>query len=108
MIPTALPLANLTLWVTPLWLLGLGIAAAAIVLAVLGGLLWLVRRPAAEAAWQLAQESVLAPIGYVLVAFLVILVVAWPIVPADQILESARQLQSGAELRYSALVEPEY
>ena len=40
---------NLLMWLTPLWMLSVGVTIGVAILLVLYGLLWLVARPAAEA-----------------------------------------------------------
>lgn len=102
----SLPLANLTLWVTPLWIVSLGVTAALVLLAALLGILWLVRRPAAESAITLVQEGVLAPISYVLLTFVAIFFLAWPIVPAERIFESVRRLGDISDTRVNVTVPP--
>ena len=60
---------NLNIWLTPVWILSLGVTAGAVVLAVLYGVLWLISRPTADAALRLTKESVLQWISYVVMAF---------------------------------------
>ncbi|MEM8866470.1 MAG: hypothetical protein AAGF31_13075, partial [Planctomycetota bacterium] len=92
-----LPLANLSLWVTPLWMLALGVAIGAAILFILWAILWLINRKAASSAIRLVQESVLGPISYVVLAYLAILVVATPVVETDQIFQSLKRLGSVGE-----------
>lgn len=87
-----LPLANLTLWLTPLWLLSLGVTIAAVILLVLWGVLWLVKRDAANLAVERVKEGVLAPISYVVLAFVTICLLAFPVASVDRVSESIQRL----------------
>lgn len=87
-----LPLANLELWLTPLWLVALGVTVAAVILLALYGVLWLVARPLATRVARSVQEGVLQPISYVVVAMVVLCVLAAPSAPTERILESFRRL----------------
>ena len=55
---------NLTMWLTPVWLLSVGVTIGAAILLVLYGLIWFVSRRAAEAVTRVVRESVLLPITY--------------------------------------------
>ncbi|MEN1679426.1 MAG: ABC transporter permease subunit [Planctomycetota bacterium] len=90
----ALPLANLTLWVTPLWLLGLGVSIGVAVLLVVYGVLWLVRPETGRSITRLVQEGVLAPISYVVLTLVAIVLVAGPVSTTDRITESLGRLWS--------------
>ncbi|MEQ8846409.1 ABC transporter permease [Botrimarina sp.] len=102
----ALPLANLTLWLTPLWILSLGTTLGLVVLAALFGLLWLVKRSAAEAAWASIRESVLMPVLWIAVGLAALLVLAFPQMPTDDVLDSLRRLPSMGERTYSITLDP--
>jgi ABC-type transport system involved in multi-copper enzyme maturation permease subunit len=83
---------NLSIWLTPIWILSLGVAAGAVVLVLLYGALWLVNRPAAETALRLTKESVLLWITCVVLAFAAFAVLAAPIMPWRQVLQSLSRL----------------
>lgn len=87
-----LPLANLQLWVTPLWMLSIGATVGLVFLAVLYGVLCAVNRPAANAAWASISESVLAPILWLAVAMAALFVFAWPQMPTDRVRESLTRI----------------
>ncbi len=85
-------MGNLTTWLTPIWVLSLGVTAAAALMLVLFGIVWLFSRRTAEAALRLVRESVLQWISYVVLAFVGFSLVAAPIMPARQVLNSLKRL----------------
>lgn len=91
---SSLPLADLTLWVTPLWLIALGVTCGLAISGLLWGLLWVVKREAADSVSRLVQESVLAPISYVAIVFVALLAVAYPVATKGRIFESIQRLSS--------------
>ena len=101
-----LPLANLSIWLTPIWLLSLGVTIGAAILLVLWCVLWVVRRDAAQAAWLRVQEGVLAPLNYVVLAMVAICLLAAPAVETDRIVESLRRLSSVTQDDPSFTVPP--
>lgn len=103
---TPLPLATLTLWVTPVWLLSLGVTVGLVILAGLWGLLWLVNRPAAESTLRLVQESTLLPISYVALAFVALLFVAYPVATTGRVFESLQRLGSVGTIEETVTVAP--
>jgi ABC-type transport system involved in multi-copper enzyme maturation permease subunit len=72
-------LGNLSIWLTPIWILSAGVTLGALALVVLYGILWLVARPAAEAALRVIRESVLQWISYIVIAHVVFFILAIPI-----------------------------
>jgi len=110
-----LPLANLSIWLTPIWLLALGVSIGAAVLLVLWGALWVVRRDAAHAAWQRIREGVLAPLNYVVLAMVSLCLLAMvahflldaPIVETSRIVESLRRVSSVGDKEVPITVPPD-
>jgi heme/copper-type cytochrome/quinol oxidase subunit 2 len=84
----------LTIWLTPLWMLSLGVTVGLAILVVLYALLWAVNRRAAEAAWAAVRESVLMPVLWLAVAMVALFAFAFPQMPTDRVLESLRRLPS--------------
>jgi len=62
-------MGNLTIWLTPVWVLSVGVTIGAIVLLFGYGILWLVSRSTADSVLRLVKESVLQWISYVVLAF---------------------------------------
>jgi len=57
-------MGNLTIWLTPLWIVSLGVTAAALLMLILWAALWLVSRRTAQAAMRLERESILQWVSY--------------------------------------------
>ena len=83
---------NLGIWLTPIWLLSLGVTLGAVALGVLYGVLWLVARPTAEAALRVVRESVLQWMSYLVMAFVVFGLLATPMMPLREIIHSLNRL----------------
>jgi ABC-type transport system involved in multi-copper enzyme maturation permease subunit len=85
---------NLSVWLTPLWMLSIGVTGGSAVLLVLYAVLWIVSRRAAAAVSRAVRESVLQPVSYLALAFVVLCALVpvaqiakfWPVV------ESLRRL----------------
>jgi ABC-type transport system involved in multi-copper enzyme maturation permease subunit len=98
-------MSKLTVWLTPLWLLAMGIAAGAAALLVVWGVCWLIHRPTALKLAAAVRESILRPISYVVVAVTVLGALATPTMPIGQTLASLRRLPEVAEITRSVTVE---
>src|SRR5688500_17082748 len=85
-------MGNLTIWLTPIWILSLGVTAAAAVLLAVFGIVCLISRPTAEAAFRLVRESVLQWISYVVLVLVGFSLLAIPMMPARQVLSSLKRL----------------
>jgi ABC-type transport system involved in multi-copper enzyme maturation permease subunit len=85
-------MGNLTIWLTPVWVLSAGITAGMAILAIACGLLWLVSRSTAEAVVRLVKESILLWISYVAIVFVAFFFLAMPIMPVKPILHSLERL----------------
>lgn len=92
-----LPLANLTLWTTPIWFISVGVTLGALVLAILWGLLWLVNLKRAEEVVSLVSEGILMPITYLIGALIVLCLLAAPQMPVRLTWESLQRLTSVGE-----------
>ncbi len=71
---------NLSIWLTPVWILAAGVTLGAVVLMLLYGIVWLISRPAAATTLRVVRESVLQWISYVVLAYAVFFVIALPMV----------------------------
>ncbi len=83
---------NLSMWLTPVWILAVGVTIGMAILLVLYGLLWLVARPAAEAVPRVIRESVLMPITYLALAFVGFALLGAPAMPTQTLIDSLRRL----------------
>jgi len=87
---------NLSVWLTPLWMLSIGVTCGMAMLLVLYGVLWIVSRRAAAAVLRAVRESILLPVSYLAIAFVVLCV----LVPAAQIAQFGPVLESLRRLPY--------
>src|SRR4051812_43909316 len=85
-------MGNLTIWLTPVWVLSAGITAGLVILLVACGILWLGSRPTAEAVVRLVKESVLLWISYIALAFVLFFFLAMTVMPAKSVLHSLERL----------------
>ncbi len=89
---TTLPLATITTWLTPIWLLAVGATLGLLVLLACYGLLWVVRRQAARSVPDVLQESVFVPVVYLLLSLAVFAVVAAFQMPWNQLWSSVLRI----------------
>jgi ABC-type transport system involved in multi-copper enzyme maturation permease subunit len=99
-------MSNLTVWLTPLWLLSVGLLAGALVVLAVWGVLWLVNRRAAVAFQAAVGEGVLRPVSYVLVALAALAALATPTMPWRETIASLRRLPVVAPVEVTTTVEP--
>jgi hypothetical protein len=96
-------------WLTPIWILSMGVAGGIAVLAALWGLLFLVHRPAARGALAAVFEGVSLPITVVLLVLVALAGVLLPVLNDSRgVLESLGRLSAvGTDVRTYALPAPE-
>lgn len=104
--PTALPLANIQLWTTPLWVLSVGVTAGLLILAAAWALLLLVNRRAAKQAVTSIGESVLVWVFYAAAAVSAIGLLATPQMPYQDLLNSLKRLPTVGERSVTVEVPP--
>jgi hypothetical protein len=97
---------NLSIWLTPIWLLSVGVTFGAAILVLLYAVLFLVSRPAAAAMLRVIKESVLQWISYIVLAYVVICVLAIPMMPVSQLVASLGRLPSVGEKSITVEVPP--
>ena len=85
-------MSKLTIWLTPIWILAVGVTIGAALLAVLWGLCWLINRRAAWAIADAVSESILRPTSYVVAAVAALAVLAAPSMPVRPIIDSLARL----------------
>jgi ABC-type transport system involved in multi-copper enzyme maturation permease subunit len=82
-------------WITPLWLISVGIAAGTLLVAIAFGILWLVSRERALALAAGVRESILLPLTYLalfLTAFAVLALVLVPGIPYRSLLGAVSRI----------------
>lgn len=103
---TMLPLANVQLWITPLWILSLGVTAAVVVLALLYGLAVVAWPSGAQAVRQAAGDGLLTPIAAVAAAFVLLAVLATASMPYGEVWDSLKRLSTTGEHTVTFQIEP--
>ncbi|HEX6960410.1 MAG TPA: hypothetical protein VF175_00975, partial [Lacipirellula sp.] len=97
---------KLTIWLTPIWILAVGVTAGALVLAALWGLTYLINRKAALAISGAISEGVLRPISYVVVALAALAVLASPAMPWSDVIASLQRLPEVQPIQGEVEVPP--
>jgi ABC-type transport system involved in multi-copper enzyme maturation permease subunit len=83
---------NAHIWLTPIWILSLGVTAGAVILLVLYGILWLASRQAADATLRLVKESILQWVSYIVAVFVMVTVLGTYFMPWQQMVHSLKRL----------------
>ena len=102
----SLPLAVLQIWLTPLWLLSVGVTLGLLLALVVYGVLWVVNRTAADQVQRAIGESVLMPALYLGGAMAAFAVFASPQMPVEEVIASLRRLPSAGELTETITLDP--
>ena len=98
-------MTNLTIWLTPIWLLAVGATVGAALLLVIWAGCWAVNRRWGRALQATVTEGVLLPISYALLALVALALVALPVMPVDRLLSSLQRLPHVGPLTFSETVE---
>ena len=85
-------MGNLTIWLTPVWVLAAGVTVGMAILVIACGLLWLISRRTAESVIRLVKESILLWISYVAIVFIAFFFLAMPVMPVKSIWHSVTRL----------------
>lgn len=98
---------HLSVWMTPLWLLGLGATIGALILLSAWGLVWAIRPRIGRAILTTVQESILLPISYALIALAVFVAAASPLMPLERMWTSLLRLPNVGVLTFEVTVPRE-
>lgn len=85
-------MANFSVWLTPLWLLAIGVTIGAAVLLALWAVVWMIHRRAGRAVVRTISEGVLQPISYVVITLVVFALLVSPAMPVERMLASLKRL----------------
>ncbi|MCA9260292.1 MAG: ABC transporter permease subunit [Planctomycetales bacterium] len=99
-------MSKLTIWLTPLWVLSIGVAIGLAALAVLWCLAWLVNRRFAKDCAVALRESALMPAIYLGLGMTVFAVAAMPVMPWSDVVASLKRLPYVNSASYTVRVEP--
>lgn len=100
-------LTNLSVWLTPLWLIGVGTTIGALILLVLWGILAAVNRRVGISILRTIRESILLPVSYALIALAVLAVLATPLMPTQRMWASLQRVFETGEKTINVEVPPE-
>ena len=100
-------MANLTIWLTPLWLLAVGATLGAVALVLLWGLCWVLNRKLARSIRETVSEGILLPVSYTLVALAALAIVASPTMPFERMLSSLQRLPHVGLQEFEVTVDPQ-
>jgi len=85
-------MGNLTIWLTPVWVLAAGVTVGMAILVIACGLLWLISRRTGDSVIRLVKESILLWISYVAIVFIAFFFLAMPVMPVKSIWHSVTRL----------------
>lgn len=85
-------MSNLSIWLTPIWLLSVGVAAGLLVLLLFWGILAVFSRPAARAIGHMLGEGVLQPLSYIFAGVATFALLASVTMPVGDVVESLARL----------------
>lgn len=97
-------LADISIWMTPLWLISLGATLGLVVLFAVYGLTWLAARRFAQDIPAILKEGVLLPIGYILLALAVFTLLGVWSTPYEGFLRSLGRLGAVGETNFDVTV----
>jgi ABC-type transport system involved in multi-copper enzyme maturation permease subunit len=99
-------MGNITIWLTPVWVLSAGVTAGIAILLVAWGVLWLVSRPTADAVLRLVKESILLWVSYLAIVLIGFFFLAMPVMPVKSILHSLERLPKVGTYTDSVKIPP--
>ena len=85
-------MSKLTIWLTPIWILAVGVTIGAAILLLMWGVVWLVNRRAAHAIAEAVGEGILRPVSYVAISMAALAVLASPSMPYEKVMASLKRL----------------
>ena len=98
-------MSNLTIWLTPIWLLAVGATLGALLLVFVWGLCWLFNRRLARTVLDTVSEGILLPISYTLIALAALVAIASPTMPVDRVVSSLRRLSDVGPQKFEVTIE---
>jgi ABC-type transport system involved in multi-copper enzyme maturation permease subunit len=98
-------MSKLAVWLTPMWVLSIGLLAGALVVLAAWAICWVLNRRVANAIAATVAEGVLRPVTYVLVAVAVLAALATPTMPWQDTLRSLARLPQVKPVDVTVTVE---
>ncbi len=100
-------MSNLTIWLTPIWLLASGVTFGTLILLAVWGLCWLFKRRLARSIQDTVSEGILLPISYTLIALAALTILADPVMPYKRMLSSIQRLSQVGKQTFEVTVDPQ-
>ena len=100
-------MSNLSIWLTPIWLLAVGATLGFLVLLAIWGLCWLFNRPSARAIQDTVSEGILLPITYTLIALAALVAIAGPTMPFARMVSSLQRMSQVGPQTFEVTVKPQ-
>ena len=100
-------MSNLAIWLTPIWLLAVGVTIGTVILLAAWALAWLVNRPLARLIQETISEGILLPISYTLVVLAALVLIAAPTMPVERMVSSLKRLSAVGPQSLELTVEPQ-
>ncbi|MCH2114315.1 MAG: ABC transporter permease [Pirellulales bacterium] len=99
-------MSNLTVWLTPIWLLAVGTTLGALVLLVGWAGCWLIHPRTGRSIGSTVKQGVLLPISYTLLALAVLALVSIQVMPVGRLVSSLQRLPHVGSVSFEQTVEP--
>ena len=100
-------MSNISVWLTPIWLIACGTTIGSIILLALWGVVSLVNRKLGRTIFNTVRESILLPISYALVALAMLAVFASPVMPLERMWASLSRIADVGEQIFTVEVPAE-
>jgi ABC-type transport system involved in multi-copper enzyme maturation permease subunit len=100
-------MSKLVIWLTPIWILAVGVTVGAGILLVLWGLCWVVNRRAARAIAEAIGEGILRPISYVVISLAALAILASISMPYQRMFASLQRLPKVQPIAEQVTVPPQ-
>ena len=100
-------MSNLSIWLTPIWLLAVGATLGFLVLLAVWGLCWLFKRSWARAIQNTVGEGILLPITYTLIALAALVAIAGPTMPFARMVSSLQRMSQVGPQTFEVTVKPQ-
>ncbi len=99
-------MSNLSIWLTPIWLLAVGATLGTLFLLAAWALCWLFNRRLARSIQETVSEGVLLPISYTLIALAALVAIAGPTMPFGRVVSSLQRMSQVGPQTFEVVVEP--
>lgn len=99
-------MSKLLIWLTPLWLLSVGVAIGTLALAIAWGACFVVNRRLAQSLRATVSEGILRPLSYVAMAATAYAVLASPVMPTKRVVDSLKRLSAERPTPTTVTVPP--